>query len=408
MKWLLLLLYALLFGYLAYQNYFLIDASFGVGALLLLYAFWSLPRGGPTHRFAWLGLALLVAAYFTPTYSIRYLLLVVAVLWTIESLWGQLNGLILAILLLISPIFRFFSETFTFPIRLQLSSWVGQLLSKTGTTVQVSGNVLQLNGTDFVVEPACMGLQSVGLSLLMVIFFLIHHQRITQKSLPNLWSFGLLLVAFLLNIVSNLCRMLLLILFKIMPQNPLHDVVGLLCLVVYVGLPMAFFVSYIFNNQYFTKITTVAKFTILTWKMQFAVCILVGIVVLQRIPSVRGAGFKIEQIKTSDALVYVKPIAAFYSSEHSPTVCWRGSGYVIEQVRKLTIGQQTVYAGTLRKNNETLQTAWWFSNTHTQTISQLEWRWQMLKGQKPFKLINVTTAKEEDLEKNIRIWLRKV
>ena len=406
MKQAFILLYAAMFGYLASKHYFIGDTVFWAGVVLIPYVVGGLPRQQISHRFGLPTLLLLVAACFIPTYSVRFLLLVFAVLFAAESLWGRLNGLLLVVLLIISPLFRLVSESFTFPIRLQLSQWVGTFLSGVGLPVLVSGNVIQLHGVDYVVEPACVGLQGTGLSLLLVVFLMVHQQRTTSKTRTEMQSMGLLLLAFLLNIVSNLFRMTTLVFFKILPENPLHDLTGLLCLVVYVGIPMALLVSFVSQKDKNVALVQPETTGQTASVLHFVLVGLVAWVLLLPVPSPHSKAFELQRIKTANALIYVKPIAAFYSSEHNPTVCWRGSGYVFERVRQEQINGKTIYAGTLRKGNETLQTAWWFSDGKKQTTSQLEWRWQMLMGNRgPFRLINITAANELDLRQNVKKWL---
>lgn len=406
MKQVLILLYAILFGYLANKHYFIGDGTFWVGLALVPYLIWALPLGKSSHRFVLPTLFFLVAAFFIPTYSVRFLLLVCAVLWVAESLWGRLSSLFLVVFLLLSPLFRLVSESFTFPIRLQLSEWTGLLLSKIGLPVLVSGNVIQLQGVDYVVEPACVGLQSTGLSLLLVVFLMAHQQHKSGKKSVEQRQLGLLGIAFLLNIVSNLGRMTAIVFFKLLPTNPLHDAVGLLCLVIYVGLPMAWLVPFILQKE--AKNDSVQPATVgrPALSLHLTMYFLVAWAVFLPVPSPHGKAFALQCFKTPDALVYVKPITAFYSSEHNPTVCWRGSGYVFERVRQERINGKTIYAGTLRKGNETLQTAWWFSDGKKQTTSQLEWRWELLMGSgRPFNLVNVTAANEQDLRENVKKWL---
>src|SRR5437899_2661838 len=66
-------------------------------------------------------------------------------------------------------------------------------------------------------------------------------------------------------------------------------------------------------------------------------------------------------------LIYVKPIPEFFSGEHTPLICWKGSGYTFKNVGKSEVGGKEIYYGQLVKKNETLYTAWWYDNGTVQT-----------------------------------------
>ncbi|MBU0765830.1 MAG: hypothetical protein KJ607_13470, partial [Bacteroidetes bacterium] len=81
---------------------------------------------------------------------------------------------------------------------------------------------------------------------------------------------------------------------------------------------------------------------------------------------------------------------AFYGSDHNPSICWLGSGYSFENINTTTINGCEIYTATLEKEGSRLYTAWWFDNGEHKTIEQFSWRWNSLKGQAPYRLINVT------------------
>jgi exosortase N len=105
----------------------------------------------------------------------------------------------------------------------------------------------------------------------------------------------------------------------------------------------------------------------------------------------------VTKYSTPETLVYLKPVQAFYSTEHHPLICWEGSGYKFQKVQERQVGNRTIYTGELEKGNEKLYTAWWMDNGEHQTIAQLDWRWRMLKGEDTFRLVNVTVARQEEL-----------
>ncbi len=98
------------------------------------------------------------------------------------------------------------------------------------------------------------------------------------------------------------------------------------------------------------------------------------------------------QYSSDSLLIYVKPIRGFFSSEHTPLICWEGSGYRFsESGEQILADGRRIYTGILKNDaGETLQTSWWYTNGTTETVSQLRWRWLDLTGAEPFFLVNFT------------------
>lgn len=107
------------------------------------------------------------------------------------------------------------------------------------------------------------------------------------------------------------------------------------------------------------------------------------------------------QLQANDVLIYIKGIASFYNSEHSPFICWQGSGYEFKNLKKEKIGETEVYSGELQQGKNKLYTVWWFDNGFNQTTGQLNWRWRMLKGENKFAIINISAATKEELYKKV-------
>ena len=110
----------------------------------------------------------------------------------------------------------------------------------------------------------------------------------------------------------------------------------------------------------------------------------------------------IVKYENEEILAYIKPILGFYAAEHSPLICWQGSGYTFGEVKLDTINGLEIYTGTLKKGNNTLQTAWWYDNGVTRTASQTTWRASILRGQPNFNLINISANNELVLRENIK------
>jgi hypothetical protein len=106
--------------------------------------------------------------------------------------------------------------------------------------------------------------------------------------------------------------------------------------------------------------------------------------------------------RSDGLLIYVKPIQGWYDTEHTPLICWQGSGYEFGQIREQIIGKTTLYTGILEQKGVTpLYTAWWFDNGQEQTISQARWRWLDAGGATGFSLLNVTADTPGQLQQQL-------
>lgn len=420
-----LIAYIILFITISYKGYFLGDTTFFIGTCVLIYILKVGALKAKSFRFFIPALLLAITSFYVPTFSIRYLLLVLALLFCIESMFGKMSELAFLSLLLMSPLFRYASEIFTFPIRIWLSEISGKILTIIHFPVEIRGNLILLNGDNFLIDAACTGLQMLGFSFLLSVFLLAYYQDVYQRKIRFGWQLLALSITFLLNIFSNLCRILLLIIFRIAPENPLHDIIGTCCLLVYVWFPMVWITKQIALKQVLNKpsITKVEKTGIRLWAFNGLFLAITAYLILSfsdsktinnqaMVQKKEKINYEtkvltngITQLKSKNALVYLKPIPDFYSGEHSPLFCWKGSGYTFKKINEELVYGYKIYTGALSNKNDVLYTAWWFTNGEIITNSQLEWRWRVLKGETHFDLINVTANSEHELKKVIAEWL---
>jgi exosortase/archaeosortase family protein len=454
-----IILYAILLIYISSRSYLNINFTVVMGFLLLPYVWSSNQENRTSNRWLVVVILLSIACWYLSIMTLFYWLAVMGLIFAFESLRSRLTILPVALLFTISMIFRYLSEVFTFPIRIWLSACVGALLKLCQFDIKISGNNIVLNGSDFSIEPACMGLDMIGISLMMSIFLIAFYQKKTQRNLPDLWIILILILTFGINILNNFFRIMLLIVFKISPENPFHEIVGLICFLIYVCLPLSYFIRKVFDSisreVFPSEDITFIELSLssrrrrelsINWEfltvpsfigmanrkylpdyqfiknkkslivLHLFLSITISFIVISGVEKIRKQQnlasanilkqFEVEQIRTDKALIYIKKIPAFYSVEHSPLFCWRGSGYDLTNIDESTINHQKIYTGTLVKGNEKLKTAWWFTDDKTLTISQLEWRWIAFKENKSFKLVNVTAQNQRDLWEEVLLQMK--
>lgn len=397
-----------------------------VGSCLFPFAFHV--TGAKRHNWIYV-LFVSFFALIATFYNVRFfyfLSLAFYFLWLTELFVGKLNPLILFLVLFMSPAFIHVVRILGFPIRLLLSQYAGQLLNISGLNVRVEGNLMIVDGSTFSVDEACMGLNMLAFSMLIGIFILAFHYRNTKSTLGLYATTFFFATAFVLNILTNIIRILILVIFQIIPENPMHEMVGVLCLIVYVAIPLHFVGTWMIKKYGKAEIVSQGALRLNQSKITLIAILSAGILLagismgknkhMSIIPfanvqynnhHVERLDNGISKLYTEELLIYIKVIPEFFSGEHSPLICWKGSGYEFSGISSTEIAGVKVYKGTLVKDGQKLHTAWWYSNGKVQTISQLDWRLRMLKGEDKFCIVNVTAEEEATLMNSIRTMLVK-
>ncbi|NML20480.1 exosortase N [Pseudoflavitalea sp. G-6-1-2] len=376
---------------------------------------------GVDYRYGICAFVCALLTFFAPANTLLYWAVVFALLFVIEAGIGKLNGMPLLIALLMSPIVRYAADVFSFPIRLQLTRLVGNAMQLAGMDITVHGNMIMHNDNEFAVDQACMGLNMLITSLIIGVMMLAICQQRFNKTLGNRWLIPVMLITLVLNLGSNVVRMICLVAFNILPENPMHDWIGILCLIAYVLLPSIWLMGWLVKR--YGSERSVAMPVEISARLSSPFMLLVQLALLitvffaatvvrkekaalpddsSPVPAVAGftasrfdAG--IIKLQSQQSLVYIKHIPGFYSAEHNPMICWRGSGYAFRKIEKKKIAGHDVYTALLDNGSHQLYTAWWYDNGQRSTIDQLSWRWDNLKGSHDYSLLNVTAASTSDM-----------
>jgi exosortase N len=415
----------LLFAY-AEQDNFSWSLSFSLGLAAAPFVF-RLGSPALSYRYLWPTLAGLLLLVFMRSSTVFYFCCCGAILLGWEHTVGRRSGLALLLLVVMAPLVRHLSYVWSFPIRLQLSQWAAGVLQLAGLAVEAQGNIVLVDGQEFAVDPACMGLQMLITALLAAVFLMALTAHQTGRRLPLGHQVAGLAGMLLLAIFANFIRLLTLLVFRVLPDNPLHEGIGLLSLLVYALLP--FYGWW----RWWGRGSEVGPGPVLlqtfparpSWH-RYALHLglllaLAGVGRQFRHPPVvatpaplaeKRDGYQAEQtelgvlkLSSPTALVYIKPPVRAFQGGHDPRICWQGSGYDFTHIDTTTIAGQLVYRATLEKGSDHLFTAWWYDGGPHKTISEWAWRWETLWEQRPYRLINVTTASATSLQLEVERWL---
>lgn len=371
----------------------------------------------PSIRYGFLSLALLFLFPFLKLSSIYFFAFVSTLFFAYESQFGKLSSIPLFLVIMVSPVAIFVSETVGFEIRLWLTQIASKILGFIDDAYSFSGNVILIGQEEFHVDAECMGLKMVVMAFFVALAFM-SYQQYRQMGKQNFVFIPLILIiAYALVILSNLARIVLITFFRSAPDTISHEVIGLICFVGYVVLPLWILIRKLPQKPLEEQRGNAKAIRLpVLYSFSLAFILLFGIFRFTSLGTKDKAkpesmvlpyflaDFKcsvqehaVLKLVNNNHLIYIKPAAGFYSADHSPIICWKGSGYKISKERILNVGSQHVYFSVLQKERDVLYTTWWYDAGDHKTISQFEWRKKNLLEGKEYRLVNVISDNQNNL-----------
>jgi exosortase N len=408
-------LLAILLILLTYQNlafYVRFDLNFILLILVLPFVIRKQSHSR-SLRYGFIAIGLLILYPFLKLSSIYFFAFICTLFFLYESQFRKLNTIPLFLVIIVSPVAIFLSEVVGFEIRLWLTKIAASLLDLFRNDISYFGNIIIINKQEFHVDAECMGLKMVLLALFIGLVFISFHQQRKRKDFSFFSIIITLLVSYLLVILSNLIRIILITLFQSLPGTFSHEIIGILCFCFYVIIPLWFFIKILPNRlRDSSEIEIIRKINKAYYAILLAILFLLfGVFRFTDIGSkefeeFNSSSLNIEDIKefqcsteqhgvlklTNDKLlVYLKPPTRFYSADHTPLICWKGSGYKINKEEMLNIGDMRVYYSELKQGQDILYSTWWYDSGDDKTISQFRWRTNNLIHGSDYYLVNVVS-----------------
>ena len=407
------------------SGYLRSDLTFLAGLLLLPAVTLVRQPGVGSWRFGLLAVACAGLALAIPARTFHFLTLAFSALFLFENWKGKINAAPVLTVLLLTAVVKTMSIILGFGIRLELSNLAARVLQLAGWSARAEGNVIMFEGRLFSVDPACMGLQMVDISFLFCFFLLALFERRSGQRLAWPVLAVVLLATMGLNVAFNFLRILLMVVMDIPAGTVGHDLAGLAGLGLYVFFPLWWGLRRAYGQWGIPNLkgqkAKKQPAIFYPWPQVALTSIVTFFAFTQQGPdpehvstytpitpaglptdySTRQLPDGVVKYTTDSVLIYVKPIRGFYSTEHSPLICWIGSGYQFGQVWEASCENTFYYTGLLEKGSAQLHTAWWYDNGQTRTISQTRWRWLDLGGAAGFSLVNVTARDKRVLERQV-------
>ncbi len=402
------------------MDYLPIDFTFVLGLVFAPYIIRGSEKAGG-HRYAMVALMGLSLLLLVRNSSLYFFSIACCLLYVLEKWRGRLNNLPLVLILLLSPLFRQVLNNWSFPIRLCLSEGAAYVLGEMGYEAFAEGNIIILSGVEYAVDPACAGLKMLGTAMLLSLMVLAYRER--ERAAPlNIWQIGpAMLLTLLLAVAANFTRLLALVLFHILPEHPMHDIIGLFSLIVYVLLPFYWLSGYLWPPKPAKEAKRVGQgsafspFSKAVLGLLLVMAVLSGRQFLEVVPEkdaklavLRPEGFEarltkdgVLQLEDADALVYIKPAVPPWQGSHDPRICWRGSGYTFSKIKKVDWEGIGMYTAVLTKGADRIYGAWWYVSEEEVTVNEWQWRWKSFWEGRKYRLINVNTYEEAKLREII-------
>ncbi len=373
------------------------------------------------HRYGIAALIIGIALLFIRSGSLYYFFSAFLILYALDRLWGKINILPLLLVAAVSPVISNIVFIWSFPIRLKLTALAGKMLAFIGMKIQVSGNLLTLDGQVFSVDPACIGLKLIITSVVLGLLIISYTEKKYARHISFVRIAAILIGILLATIFANFIRLLTLIIFHILPENPLHDVVGILSLLIYVLIPAYYIIDRIVKRQERSTEDEAKPPSKLPFD-RLSLLVLSGLLTLQGIAGVQFLqpstahlehldhisipGFAksitpngVLKFQNDSALIYVKPPVNFYQGSHDPRYCWQGSGYDFTQMTLKESESRNYFTAQLVQNADTLYTAWWYQSENSTTAHEWDWRKSTIRGEGRFYMINITCNDQETLNR---------
>jgi len=374
---------------------------------------------GQSLRYGFLALLFFFLFLLLKLSTIYFFAFVCSLFFLYESHFGKLSVIPLLLVLVISPIAGFFTKIVGFEIRLYLTKIAASILSVADASYTSVGNVIMIGSQEFHVDPECMGLKLVVLSLFAALLFISWFQYKKKRDYA-LWVIVLVLLCTLLLVLfSNLFRIVLITLFQAWPETFAHEFIVLVSFVIYTLVPLWFIIK-IMPLKKAKELKTENKQLVKPLHYKLILSALFFFMFLFRFTELANRFPEAEEnesvyihlpemqitceeqgvrkYENENILMYIKPAAGFYTSDHSPLICWKGSGYKIEQEQIISLSGKSVYYSVLKHGDEKLYTTWWYDCGSDKTYSQLRWRSQNLLHGSQYRLVNVISHDKQILK----------
>lgn len=407
------------------KDYFVPGIQIALAMLMAPFVFRVKTPGSYSYSYAIAAVVFLALHYYLTVSVLLFLSAGCLLLFSISCRRGRLGILPFLFLVSISPALKYAVSVFTFSIRLELSKYAAFMLNRIGMAVENKGAYFIMpDGYSFSVDTACIGLNLFNTGLCLMILLVSFSQQRYKKELGILPLAAAFSVTTLLLVLTNLLRIVAIVLFRSEPGTIGHDLIGMGALVLYTLVPVFFLTRWLIRRFGKTpqesqgeQRPSYAKSLCITLVLSLCLITVSGFVKHQSQMQIKDekletlvlAGYSkslkedsVYEFLKTDVLIYIKPANKAYESDHPPAMCWQASGFRLDEISEQRYGDASILKAVLKRDSAIQYTAWWYDNGREKTVSQ--WQWRFSKGE-PYRIINITTNDPEKLDSLCRWYL---
>lgn len=342
------------------------------------------------------GLAILLSAIATWLlgYHSLFFLTTLSVLVVLAGVYtGKEIVLPIVLVWLTSPALHSFLQGYSATIKQQLAAGVYVVAGKIISIQSAGQGMLHTPAGGITIDDGCMGLDMLKVNFLIAVMILFFKER--KMNVKH--GFGqvvlLLSVSVLLNIVSNIFRIVLLVWSGEIQDGFMHQAIGLVCFGFYNILPLIWITDRLRAKNLPEKasLPTPAN-SMVAITVSLALLVLLSrpasaniiLPVAQKIAARENMSLQIisnDVIKLSDdkSIIYIKSVS------HSPMICWTSDGYQMLPQQKT----EHYTHDQLVKEDQLLNSYWWYQCGVKRTSSLAAAIYKSIISGHPIFIINL-------------------
>lgn len=349
---------------------------------------------------------------------------VVLILCMLQLCRGSTNALPFFVAITALPISATVLQLLSFDLRLWSTATVARVLNAITNDVSHEGNIIYYHQHEFGVDDVCSGITMLQTGLILALMLIAVYEHRSEKTASVMQIILLMMVASVLILLSNLFRIFIIVLFSIPDDTLMHEVVGLLSMLIYFALPFSWLLRRFARR--FKSYPLAERPSLFAFRGLKSMLLLLGLSLCcfsfyvaekkrsnAMVNSIEKPGYNrkqfqygVMQYSRPGSLVYIKPEVPFYAASHHPRICWQGSGYRFTKEKMIKINEcEIVCARLLNDNGSILYAAYWFQHQQKVTGNELAWRLDAMVHGHGYQMINVTTADSSALAQEVAEWL---
>ncbi|MBL0912513.1 MAG: exosortase N [Bacteroidia bacterium] len=395
--------------------------------LLLLVNYRTLQTGLGSNLSVLLGAALLFVYASRPASPRMYYGVSVLVLLLFFCSWQLFTRSTLSLALVLTGILLFYLHTgrfsagafllfifctsvsdklimeFSVEIKQELCTWAYLSLKDVLSIEKQEGVHLWISGRRISVDTACMGLSMLRTGFLCAVALLSLEEKRSGRRFSYMQYLLVFALALFCIILSNYCRILILLLTGNTEENLLHQLIGLSCFALYILLPLFLLFRFMKPRTPYREVRPGSSY--IPVFIFGILMIIAGALslrmekgpeysrILEGLSTAGGEWINPEvyKIQQEGKLIYIK------TASHSPMLCWTGSGYHVLRDYISTYEHKPAHCTLLEKDGKVLYSYWWYENGSERALSFPEVMLTQLFTGSPARLINVTLEEETGL-----------